>query len=69
MGLWEFRTLSKLGSWIRYLARLHNGGAQKHDKANDKAGDKTRIIGGVYHGDGKVVQHNGCGEVNVTLTA
>ncbi|KAF9022978.1 pectate lyase [Hymenopellis radicata] len=33
---------------------------------NDKAGDYTNIIGGgVFHADDKIVQHNGCGTVNV----
>ena len=33
---------------------------------NDKAGQETWIIGGgAYHASDKVVQHNGCGTVNI----
>ncbi|KAK9420766.1 putative Pectate lyase [Seiridium unicorne] len=33
---------------------------------NDKAGQETWIIGGsAYHASGKIVQHNGCGTVNI----
>ncbi|KAF8922715.1 putative pectate lyase F [Mucidula mucida] len=33
---------------------------------NDKAGDYTNIIGGgAFHADDKIVQHNGCGTVNI----
>jgi pectate lyase len=33
---------------------------------NDKAGQQTWIIGGgAYHASDKVVQHNGCGTVNI----
>ncbi|KAK1144091.1 hypothetical protein N8T08_005753 [Aspergillus melleus] len=33
---------------------------------NDKAGQETWIIGGgAYHADDKIVQHNGCGTVNI----
>lgn len=33
---------------------------------NDKAGQETNIIGGgAYHASDKIVQHNGCGTVNV----
>ena len=32
----------------------------------DKAGDQSWIIGGgAYHASDKVVQHNGCGTVNI----
>jgi hypothetical protein len=32
----------------------------------DRAGDVTNIIGGgAYHASDKVIQHNGCGRVNV----
>lgn len=34
---------------------------------NDKAGQETWIIGGgAYHASDKIVQHNGCGTVNVS---
>ncbi|KAK0240894.1 pectate lyase-domain-containing protein [Armillaria nabsnona] len=33
---------------------------------NDEAGDYTNIIGGsAYHAEDKVIQHNGCGTVNI----
>ncbi|KAH6975209.1 pectate lyase F [Ilyonectria sp. MPI-CAGE-AT-0026] len=33
---------------------------------NDKAGSVTNIIGGgAFHGEDKIVQHNGCGQVNI----
>jgi pectate lyase len=33
---------------------------------NDKAGQETWIVGGgAYHASDKVVQHNGCGTVNI----
>lgn len=33
---------------------------------NDKAGQQTWIVGGgAYHAGDKVVQHNGCGTVNI----
>ncbi|PBK73289.1 polysaccharide lyase family 3 protein [Armillaria solidipes] len=35
---------------------------------NDEAGDYTNIIGGgAYHAEDKVIQHNGCGTVNLTV--
>lgn len=37
---------------------------------NDEAGDYTNIIGGgAYHAEDKVVQHNGCGTVNVCASS
>ncbi|KAL1652583.1 hypothetical protein SLS61_004889 [Didymella pomorum] len=33
---------------------------------NDKAGSQTWVIGGgAYHGSDKIIQHNGCGTVNI----
>lgn len=33
---------------------------------NDKAGSQSWIIGGgAYHGSDKIIQHNGCGTVNI----
>jgi hypothetical protein len=35
----------------------------------DPAGSVTTIIGGgAYHADDKIVQHNGCGSVEVSAT-
>ncbi|KAK0462447.1 polysaccharide lyase family 3 protein [Desarmillaria tabescens] len=35
---------------------------------NDEAGDYTNIIGGgAYHAEDKVIQHNGCGTVNLII--
>ena len=37
------------------------------DQKNDKAGQETWIVGGgAYHASDKIVQHNGCGTVNVS---
>jgi pectate lyase len=39
------------------------------EKKNDKSGEETWIIGGgAYHASDKIVQHNGCGTVNVSAS-
>lgn len=36
----------------------------------DKAGDVTWIVGGgAYHASDKIIQHNGCGKVNVSISS